>query len=103
MSLKPPNNRLVGKLSRTPENESLGKASLWTKHLGKKHILGCHIPVPKHNGAHRVLLSVIFLVSSQKKPTAFSTAKSNTPQKKVALTHITFSLTKEAHSCKSFH
>ena len=37
-----------------------------------------------------------------KKPTAFSTAKPNTPEETVALIHIRFSLTREAHSCKSF-
>lgn len=35
MSLRPPNNRLVGKLSQTPETESMGKAIQQTKHLGK--------------------------------------------------------------------
>ena len=100
MSLRPP-KRLVGKLFQMPETESLGKATPQIKHLGGKNT-HTQLPCPSAEMQPSIQGTALSHIPGflSEKPTAFSKAKSNTPELIVALTRVTFSLMKEAHSCK---
>lgn len=102
MSPRPPNNRLVSKLSPPPENESLGKTTPQIKHFREKtsHSQLPHTSVERQQSTQGTVLSQFYF--PYKMTTAFSTAESNTSDETVAFTGKTFSLISESHNCKSF-